>query len=92
MEQIDLLKRQRERLKEDIVAQMDFFLIGTVGKSPSMTGHSLTTKVKGKTVTVYVRKQIAEKAKEMTKRYKMMWLLIQKLSKINWEILKEENK
>lgn len=92
MEQIDLLKRQRERLKEDIVAQMDFFLIGTVAKSPSMTGHSLTTKVKGKTVTVYVRKQIAEKAKEMTKRYKMMWLLIQKLSKINWEILKEENK
>jgi len=47
MEQIDLLKRQRERLKEDIVAQMDFFLIGTVAKSPSMTGHSLTTKVKG---------------------------------------------
>ena len=92
MEQIDLLKRQRERLKEDIAAQLDFFLIGTVAKSPSMTGHSLTTKVKGKTVTVYVRKQIAEKAKEMTKRYKMMWLLIQKLSKINWEILKEENK
>jgi hypothetical protein len=91
VEQIDLLKRQRERIKEDIVAQMDFFLIGTVGKSPTMTGHSLTTKVKGKTVTVYVRKQIVEKAKEMTKRYKMMWLLIQKLSKINWEILKLEN-
>ena len=91
MEQIDLLKRQRERLKEDIVAQMDFFLIGTVGKSPTMTGHSLTTKVKGKTVTVYVRKQIVEKAKEMTKRYKMMWLLMQKLSKINWDILKLEN-
>jgi hypothetical protein len=91
MKQIDLLKRQRERLKEDIAAQMDFFLIGSVGKSPTMTGHSLTTKVKGKTVTVYVRKQIAEKAKEMTKRYKMMWLLIQKLSTINWEILKLEN-
>ena len=91
MEQINLLKRQRERLKEDIAAQMELFLIGTVAKSPSMTGHSLTTKVKGKTVTVYVRKQIAEKAKEMTKRYKMMWLLIQKLSRINWEILKQES-
>ena len=91
MEQIDLLKKQRERLKEDIAAQLDLFLIGTVGKSPSMTGHSLTTKVKGKTVTVYVRKQIAEKAKEMTRRYKMMWLLMQKLSRINWEILKRES-
>lgn len=91
MEQIDLLKRQRERLKKDIVAQLDFFLIGTVGKSSTMTGHSLTTKVQGKTVTVYVRKRIAEKAKEMAKQYKMMWLLIQKLSRINWEILKRES-
>jgi hypothetical protein len=91
MEQIDLLKKQRERLKKDIAAQFDFFLIGTVAKSPTMTGHSLTTKVNGKTVTVYVRRHIAEKAKEMTKRYKAMWLLIQKLSKINWEILKREN-
>ena len=44
MEQINLLKRQRERIKEDIAAQLDFFLIGTVGKSPTMTGHSLTTR------------------------------------------------
>jgi hypothetical protein len=88
MDQIALLKRQRNRLKEDITTQLEFFLIGTVAKSPSMTGHGLTTKVKGKTVSLYVRKDIVKKATEMTRRYKMLWLLIQKLSALNFEILK----
>jgi hypothetical protein len=71
---------------------LDRFLIGTVGKSPSMTGHSLTTKVKGKTVTLYVRKDIVPEALEMGKRYKSLWTLIQALSKVNWEILNLESK
>ncbi len=90
MKRIDLLKRRQARLKEEITANLDF-LIGTVGKSPTMTGHNLTTKVEGKTVSLYVRKDIAQKAKEMTRRYKKVRTLIQKLSKINWEILKLEN-
>jgi len=90
MERIDVLKKQRDRLREDICAHLDSFLIGTVAKSPSMTGHGLTTKVKGKTVSLYVRKGIVKEAEEMTKRYGRMWILLQKLSKINWEILKAE--
>ena len=91
MQRIDILKKRRTLLKEDIAAHLDFFLIGTVAKSPSMTGHGLTTKVKGKTVSLYVRKDIAKKAQEMSKRYKKLWLLIQKLSSVNYEILKLEN-
>ncbi len=91
MKRIDILKKQQARLKEDIAANLDFFLIGTVAKSPSMTGYGLTTKVKGKTVSLYVRKDIVRKAQEMTVRYRNLWLLMQKLSKVNWEILKLEN-
>ena len=87
MRKIDILKRRRDRLREDIVAQLDAFLIGTVAKSPSMSGHGLTTKVKGKTVSLYVRKGIVKEAEEMTKRYKRLWLLLQKLSRVNWEML-----
>lgn len=90
MQRIELLKKRQDRLREDITANLDFFLIGTIAKSPSMTGHGLTTKVKGKTVSLYVRKGIVKKAQEMTKRYKKMWLLLQTLSKVNWEILKLE--
>ena len=92
MKRIDLLKKQQSRLSEDIVAMLDSFLIGTVAKSPSMSGHNLTTKVEGKTATLYVRKYIAPMATEMSMRYKKLWTLIQKLSKVNWEILNLENK
>ena len=92
MKRIDLLRKQQTRLGEDIAAMLDSFLIGTVAKSPSMSGHNLTTKVEGKTVTLYVRKDIAPMAIEMSIRHKKLWTLIQKLSKVNWEILNLESK
>jgi len=51
----------------------------------------LTTKVEGKTVTLYVRKALVLKALEMGRRYNKLWSLLQKLSKVNWEIVKLEN-
>jgi hypothetical protein len=87
MKRKDILLKRQARLKEDLTAMLDSFVIGTVAKSPSMTGHSLTTKVQGKTVTLYVRKSIVPMALEMSKQYKKLWTLIQALSKVNWEIL-----
>jgi hypothetical protein len=92
MKRADLLKKQRGRLREDISAMLDSYLIGTVAKSPSMSGHNLTTKVEGKTVTLYVRKDIAPRATEMSLRYKKLWTLIQKLSRVHWELLKGESR
>ena len=92
MSRADILKKRQARLREDIEAMLDRFLIGTISKSPSMSGHSLTTKVEGKTVTLYVRKDIVPKALEMGRRYQRLWALIQALSKVNWEILNLEGK
>ena len=92
MSRTDILKKHQARLREDIASMLDSFLIGTVAKSPAMSGHSLTTKVEGKTVTLYVRKDIVPKALEMGKRYSRLWTLIQALSKVNWEILNLENR
>lgn len=91
MKKIDILKKQQARLKEDISALLDSYLIGTVAKSPAMSGHGLTTKVEGKTVSLYVRKGLVDKAREMSSRYTTLWKLLQKLSKVNWEILKLED-
>jgi hypothetical protein len=90
MARLDILKKQQARLSEDIAAMLDSFLIGAVARSPSMSGYNLTTKVQGKTVTLYVRKDIVPKAQEMSGRYKRLWSLMQKLSKVNWEILRLE--
>lgn len=92
MLQIDILKKQRKRLINDIQALLENFLIGSIASPPSLAGYNLTTKVEGKTKTFYVRKNLVPMAKEMSKRYKQLWLLLQALSKVNWEILKLENK
>ncbi|RPJ11109.1 MAG: hypothetical protein EHM37_11595 [Deltaproteobacteria bacterium] len=86
-----ILKSQQAILKEDICRMLDSFLIGTVAKPPSMSGYNLTTKVEGKTVTLYVRKDLVPMALEMSNRYKILWKLFQALSKINWELLKLEH-
>jgi hypothetical protein len=91
MARLSLLKKRQALLCQEITAHLDSFLIGTIAKSPSMSGFNLTTKVEGKTVTLYVRKDLVPKALEMGRRYQKLWSLIQKLSRINWEILKLEN-
>ena len=78
-------------LKEQINNNLDL-LMGSVVRSPAMMYHSLTTKVDGKTVTRYVRKGLVPKVKKMTERHKNVRLMIQKLSKVNWELLKLESK
>jgi hypothetical protein len=91
MPRLYILQKRKASLQQEIIAYLDSFLIGTVARSPSMSGYNLTTKVEGKTVTLYVRKNQVPMALEMSKRYKHLWALIQKLSKVNWEILKLEN-
>ena len=91
MKRVDLLRKRRASLKEQIYKNLDL-LMGTVVRSPAMIYHSLTTKVEGKTVTRYVRKGLVPKVKKMTDQHKRVRLLIQKLSKVNWELLKLESK
>ena len=86
----DLLRRQRDKLKEQITNNLDL-LIGSIGKSPAMKYHNLTTKVKGKTVSKYVRKGLVPKVKTMTQRSKRIQSLLTKLSKVNWALLKLES-
>lgn len=90
MKRIDQLKKQQAMLKEQICNNLDI-VIGTVGRSPAMKYHNLTTKVDGKTVTRYVRKGLVPKVKKMTDRNKRVHALIQQLSKVNWELLKLES-
>lgn len=90
MKNIDQLKKRQAMLKEQICNNLDI-VIGTVGRSPAMKYHNLTTKVDGKTVTRYVRKGLVPKVKKMTDRNKRVHSLIQQLSKVNWELLKLES-
>lgn len=91
METIELLRKQQELLKEEICNNLDL-IVGSVGCSPKMKNHNLTTKIKGKTVTRSVRKGLVLMVKVMTDRNKRVRSLLQHLSAVNWEILKLESK
>ena len=91
VKKLDFLRKQQTMLREQICDNLDL-LIGSVVRSPAMMYHSLTTKVEGKTVTRYVRKGLVPKVKKMTDRHKRVRILIQKLSSVNWELLKLESK
>jgi len=90
LKKIDLMKKQQDMLKQQICSNLDL-LVGSVVRSPAMMYHSLTTKVEGKTVTRYVRKGLVPKVKKMADRNKRVRTLIQKLSNVNWELLKLES-
>jgi hypothetical protein len=89
--QIERLIKRRDRLKEQINRNLDL-LIGSVGKSAAMRHHNLTTKMDGKTATVYVRKGLVEAVRKMTLRHAKVKQLIAQLSKVNWELLKQESR
>lgn len=91
MNKVEKLKKQQQSVKNQIFNNLDL-IIGSVVRSPAMMYHSLTTKVEGKTVTKYIRKGLVTKVRKMTARHKEVRRLIQKLSKINWELLKLESK
>ena len=91
MKRIELLKKRQSMLEEQIGKNLDL-LVGSVVRSPAMMYHSLTTKVEGETKTRYVRKGLVAKVIKMTDRHKRVRLLINKLSKVNWELLKLESK
>ena len=84
-----LLQKRQLLLKEQICSNLDI-LVGTVGKSPAMRNHNLTTKQGDKTVSRYVRQGLVPKAKVMTQRYQQVYKLMLELSAVNWELLKLE--
>jgi hypothetical protein len=85
-----LLQKRQQLLKQQIADCLDV-LIGTLGKSPSMRGYNLTTKVAGKTRTRYVRKDLVAQAREMTRRHQKLWRLLTQLSQINWQLLQHQD-
>jgi len=91
MNRIAFLKNRQASLKEQICDNLDL-IVGSVGRSPAMKYHNLTTKVNGKTVSKYVRKGLVPKVQKMTLRHQKVRSFILQLSKVNWELLKLESK
>jgi hypothetical protein len=80
------LQFRREQLQRQIDAALDL-LQGSLHRNPSQRGYHLTTKVRQKTATKYVRKELVPRVRAMTRNHLKVRLLLQRLSDVNWRLL-----
>jgi hypothetical protein len=66
MNRLDSLRKRQEILKTDISRGLDFVIGTLTSKGPSTYGHNLTSKVEGKTVSVYVPMDLVGEIKGQT--------------------------
>ena len=91
MKQLALIELRRQKLKAQIALNLDL-LIGSVHKTPSQSGYHLTTKIAGKSVTKYVRKELAPQALAMTRQHLKLRQVLRQLSALNWRWLQLQDK
>jgi hypothetical protein len=92
MKRIESLRRRQKLIKEDIADNLDLLIGSVTTKGPKRTGHNLTAKVEGKTRSRHIPKDLAPRVKQMTQRHNKVRALIRKLSDVNWQLLKLENR
>lgn len=80
------LRSRQEQLKRQIADALDL-LQGSLHKNPSQRGYHLTLKVKQKTVTKYVRRELVPLVRAMTRNHRKVRQLLQRLSEANWRLL-----
>ena len=81
------LRQKRERLKREVLANLDF-VVGSVTSQGARGGFNLTTAQKGKTRTRYIRRGELEEVRAMIERHRKLKELLKELAEVNWEILK----
>ena len=90
MHTTETLYRERKRLEEDILKNLDFLMGSISTKGPSRPGFNLTFKINQVTRTRHIRKELEPQIKQMTARWRRLRDLLHQLSDLNWERLNRE--
>ncbi len=90
-ESIWQLEQRKERLRKEVVANLDF-LIGSVTAQGARGGFSLTTAKDGRTRTKYIRTNAVDEVRTMTERHRRLKQLLKEISDVNWELLKAKGR
>ena len=84
------LDQKRQLFKQQINDNLDILIGSVCSKGPQdPEGCNLTFKVNRKSKGRHIRKPLIPTVREMTKRHQKLKQLIQELSDVNWELLKQ---
>ena len=84
MKSYDAVKKQREKLCQEVVDNLDFLMGSVSTKGPKRPGLNLTFKIHQVTRTRHIRKELEAKVRQMTARWRRLRVLLHKLSDVNW--------
>ena len=87
MRTAETLYRERKRIEEDILNNLDFLMGSVSTKGPKRPGLNLTFKMNQVTRTRHIRKELEARVSQMTARWRRLRVLLRKLSDANWERL-----
>lgn len=87
MKSYDQLRSQNEKVRQEIVENLDFLMGSVSTKGPRRPGLNLTFKLNQVTRTRHVRKDLEAKVHDMTARWRRLRVLLRRLSDLNWERL-----
>lgn len=87
MKSYEALKTEHEKVKQEIIDNLEFLMGSVSTKGPKRPGLNLTFKINQVTRTKHIRKEIEPQVKHMTARWRRLRVLLRKLSDVNWERL-----
>jgi hypothetical protein len=85
MKSYEALCKQDEKLRQEVMDNLDFLMGSVSTKGPKRPGLNLTFKIDQVTRTRHVRKELEAQVSQMTTRWRRLRVLLRKLSDVNWE-------
>jgi len=85
MKSYDALYKQHEKLRQEVMDNLDFLMGSVSTKGPKRPGLNLTFKIDQVTRTRHIRKELEAQVRQMTTRWRRLRVLLRKLSDVNWE-------
>ena len=87
MKSYESLRKEHEKLRQEVVDNLDFLMGSVSTKGPKRPGLNLTFKMNQVTRTRHIRKELEARVSQMTARWRRLRVLLRKLSDANWERL-----
>jgi hypothetical protein len=90
MKSLEMLRKQRDSLRQEIIDNLDFLMGSVSTKGPTRPGFNLTFKINQVTRTRHIRKENETRVTQMTTRWRRLRILLRRLSDTNWQLLSRD--
>jgi hypothetical protein len=81
------LESRRQRLTQQVLDHLDFLIGSISSKGFKYPAYNLTAKIKGKTKTRHIPKDMLPLVRRLTSRHRKLKSLLRQLDEVNWQLL-----